>query len=51
MLDPPPGGGYLVSTHMLNSAASSLHGSAEGIAELRDAFNPDGDAPQRESTS
>jgi hypothetical protein len=39
MLDPSPGAGYLVSTHMLNSAATELNGDALAIAELRDAFN------------
>lgn len=39
MYAPEPGPGYMVSTHMLNSAASYLHGEAGGIGQLRDAFN------------
>jgi uncharacterized protein YukE len=39
MQEPEPGPGYIVSTHMLSSAASSLQGDADGIASLRDAFN------------
>ena len=39
MYTPDPGPGYTVSTHMLNSAASSLEGHATGIASLRDAFD------------
>ena len=57
MLDPSPGAGYLVSTHMLNSAATELHGDAEAVASLRDAFNSAcytaessfGDAPMTKS--
>jgi uncharacterized protein YukE len=39
MYAPDPEPGYIVSTHMLNSAASSLEDQATGIASLRDAFN------------
>jgi hypothetical protein len=40
MLVPAPGGGgYTVSTHMLNSAAEYLQGEAQGVASSRDAFN------------
>jgi hypothetical protein len=39
MLEPAPGVGYAVSTHMLNSAASYLQGEATGVASSRDAFN------------
>lgn len=33
------GGGYTVSPHMLSSAASYLHGEAQGIASSRNKFN------------
>jgi uncharacterized protein YukE len=41
MLEPAGGGGFdfVVSTHMLNSAAGYLHGEAEGIASCRNGFN------------
>jgi hypothetical protein len=39
MLEPAPGAGFAVSTHMLNSAASYLQGEAVGVASSRDAFN------------
>ena len=38
--DPPgPGLGLTVSPHMLNAAASNLNGSAESLANMRDALN------------
>lgn len=39
MLDPEPGPGYVVSTHMLYSAAQYLGGQAESLASARDSFN------------
>ena len=40
MHDPPgPGLGLKVSPHMLNTAASNLNGSAESLANMRDALN------------
>jgi hypothetical protein len=41
MLLPAGGGGvgYVVSTHMLASAATYLHSEATGVASSRDAFN------------
>jgi hypothetical protein len=41
MLEPAGGGGFdfVVSKHMLNSAAGFLHGEAEGVASCRNSFN------------
>jgi uncharacterized protein YukE len=41
MLEPAGGGGFdlVVSSHMLNSAASYLYGQAEDIASYRNDFN------------
>jgi len=39
MLDLGPGPGYVVSTHMLYSAAQYLNGQAQSLAGARDSFN------------